>query len=97
MRVSVTVNDKLFKRRMKKLSALPAHLLDEALTLVKEYTPVQSGYARSQVVKQGDSIVADYPYAARLDQGYSKQAPEGFTKPTIEQLQKDTNKYIRKV
>ena len=91
------VNARKFNQRMKKLSQLPEYLLDEALDLVKEYTPVQSGYARSQVVKQGNSIVADYPYAARLDEGYSKQSPNGFTKPTIEQLQRKTNTFVRKV
>ena len=91
------VNARKFNQRMKKLSQLPEYLLDEALDLVKEYTPVKSGYARSQVVKQGNSIVADYPYAARLDEGYSKQSPNGFTEPTIEQLQRKTNTFVRKV
>ena len=30
------------------------------------------------------TINADYPYAKRLDQGYSKKAPRGMSKPTGE-------------
>ena len=91
------IDARIFNKRMKKLSELPNHLLDEALDLVKENTPVQSGYARRNTKKKGNSIVADYPYADRLDQGYSRQAPDGFTQPTIQQLQNEASKFVRKI
>ena len=91
------VDARIFNKRMKELSKLPEHLLDEALDLVKEYTPKDSGYAQRNVKRKGNSIVADYPYAGRLDDGYSRQAPNGFTEPTIEQLHKETNNFVRKV
>ena len=91
------IDARVFDRRMKKLSELPEELLDQALDLVKENTPVQSGYARRNTKKQGNSIVSDYPYADRLNEGYSRQAPDGFTEPTIEQLRKEADKFVRKI
>ena len=93
----VKVNSKVFERRMKKLSGLPAYLIQDALKITKENTPIKSGNARKKTTIQGDKIVSDYAYAGRLNDGYSKQAPSGFTQPTIEQLNKDTTKFVRKV
>ena len=93
----VKVNATIFNQRMKKLSGLPSYLLEEALTVTKENTPIKSGYARSHTIIRGNSVVSNYGYAGSLDAGTSKQAPLGFTKPTIEQLNKDTTKFVRKV
>lgn len=46
--------------------------------------PVNGGNARRNTTLKGDEIQANYPYAQRLDQGWSKQAPRGMTKPTDE-------------
>jgi len=91
------VDARIFNKRMKELSKLPEHLLDEALDFMKENTPADSGYARRNTKRKGSQIVSDYPYAGRLDEGYSRQAPNGFTEPTIEQLRKETDKFVRKV
>lgn len=55
-------------------------------------TPIRSGNARRHTSVYDDTISADYPYATRLDEGYSKQKPAGMTKPTIKWLQD----YIKK-
>jgi hypothetical protein len=34
----------------------------------------------------GNEIQANYPYAQRLEEGWSTQAPDGMTKPTIEEV-----------
>ena len=45
-------------------------------------TPIDTGNARSRTrLHGGDTIEANYPYAQRLDQGHSRQAPNGMTKP----------------
>tara|TARA_R110002153_G_scaffold206630_2_gene359499 strand:- start:341 stop:628 length:288 start_codon:yes stop_codon:yes gene_type:complete len=95
--MSIKVNTRVFDKRMKSLSNLPPYLLDQALTLTKENTPKASGNARNNTVKKSNSIVSNYAYAGRLDSGYSSQAPQGFTKPTIAQLQKEANTYVRKI
>lgn len=47
-------------------------------------TPIRTGNARSKTDLQGNEIQANYPYATRLEkEGWSRQAPEGMSKPTI--------------
>ena len=91
------VNSRVFNKRMKKLSQLPDVLLDAALPITKENTPIKSGYARANTKKQTNKILSDYGYAGSLNKGSSKQAPRGFTAPTIEQLEKEANKFVRKI
>jgi hypothetical protein len=49
----------------------------------KNYKP---GNARRKTVLKGNEIQANYPYAKRLEEGYSSQAPDGMTEPTIEEI-----------
>jgi len=49
-------------------------------------TPVRSGNARRNTRKSGNAIDANYAYAQRLEEGYSRQAPKGMTEPTIEEV-----------
>ena len=57
-------------------------------------TPKDSGNARSRTKLVQDTIQADYPYATRLDRGYSRQAPRGMSRPTISYLQQLVRKII---
>lgn len=56
-------------------------------------TPIRSGFARDNTLLKDHTIYANYPYAQRLDQGYSKQSPRGMTDPTIVHVQK----YIKRM
>lgn len=49
----------------------------------KNYKP---GNARRKTVLKGNEIQANYPYAKRLEEGYSSQAPDGMTKPTLQEV-----------
>ncbi len=66
------------KRIQKKLAQVPKEAFKEFVS----DTPIRSGNARRKTKLKGQTIVADYPYAKRLDEGYSKQSPDGMTKPT---------------
>ena len=57
-------------------------LSTDAFNYFESVTPKRSGNARSKTKLRGDTIVADYPYAEKLDTGYSKQSPDGMTAPT---------------
>ena len=46
-------------------------------------TPIDTGNARSKTKLRGNTIDAKYPYAKRLDNGYSRQAPSGMIQPTL--------------
>lgn len=60
----------------------------------RRITPKDSGNARNKTILAGDTIRADYPYATRLDKGYSSQAPAGMSKPTISYLKQLVKKII---
>lgn len=70
----------------------PLKMAKAAHTTFYKNTPVRSGNARRNTNLYQNTIEANYPYAQRLDNGYSPQSPNGMTKPTITFL-KD---YIKK-
>lgn len=76
---------------------LSDRVMPEAYEHFREITPIRSGNARQNTNLQGNRIFADYPYAERLDQGYSKQAPEGMTKPTEEFIKKLVDTKVRDI
>lgn len=67
-------------------------LASKAYDFFKNITPKDTGNAQRRTTLKGDEIQANYPYAQRLDQGYSKQAPRGMTKPTDEFIVKEIKK-----
>jgi hypothetical protein len=58
-------------------------------------TPIRSGYARRHTDLKKNEIVADYPYAQKLDDGSSNQAPQGMSKPTLAYIQKTINRIMK--
>lgn len=68
----------VLKGMKKALQQYPA----EAEAKFKDLTPIDTGNARRNTkLKNKDEIEANYPYAQRLDKGWSRQAPQGMTKP----------------
>lgn len=62
-------------------------LADEGAKFMRSITPIQSGNARRKTRSNGNVIQADYPYAKRLDEGWSKQNQIGLVNPTIAHLE----------
>jgi len=92
---TVNVNNKIsadLKRRQKLLSQVPRLAYSKWI----QTTPIKSGNARRRTKLQKETIVAAYPYAQRLDEGYSKQAPQGMSKPVGDFIQKLVNRILRK-
>ena len=85
MKIDVKLTDNITKatqvqeRQLKELYA-------KAYKQWVETTPIRSGNARRKTSRASNTINANYPYAERLDQGYSKQAPKGMTEPTLEEV-----------
>lgn len=78
--VDVTIKDDISKEIAsikKQLAKVPKEAEKEFIAL----TPIRTGNARRHTNLVGNQIQAHYPYAQRLDQGYSPQAPRGMTKP----------------
>lgn len=79
-------------RIMQELKTLP----QKAFQTFVDATPIAGGNARRKTKLVGSQIRADYDYATRLDQGYSKKRPEGMTKPTERFIKAEVKKIIRK-
>lgn len=62
------------------------NISDVAYKTFKDKTPIRSGNARNKTKLRGNTIDANYPYAQRLEEGYSKQAKQGMTEPTINNI-----------
>lgn len=95
IRLSTTVVRNLIpqvsKKIQSKLQALPKQVHTE---FVKQ-TPIDTGNARRKTRLIGDTIHARYPYARRLDKGWSKQAPDGMIKPTRLWMRKRIQQILR--
>jgi len=83
---------KALTQRQRDLAKVPQRAHKE---FVKN-TPVRSGNARRRTRLKGDTIKASYPYATRLDDGYSSQARNGMTEPTVKYIQKIVKKIMGK-
>jgi hypothetical protein len=83
------VSNEIVKRleELKKLLS-DKEIAKEGFKFFRSKTPVLSGNARRKTFLNGTTIEADYPYARRLDDGYSKKAKDGMTEPTIDHLKK---------
>ena len=71
----------------------PSELARVAFPVFKDFTPVRNGNAKKNTRLKGDTIHADYPYAKRLDEGYSKQkGGVGMSEPTLKAIQEYLDK-----
>ena len=94
MSITYTVTDNVtssLKRIKAKLKLLPQEAYKE---FVKE-TPFRSGRARRSTKLNGNVINANYPYAKRLDEGYSQQSPDGMTTPTEAFIKKRVKQILK--
>jgi len=93
LRITKNVMSASIRRIQSQLDRLPA----EALNVFVKATPKDTGNARRKtklVAKK--TIEARYPYASRLDRGWSRQAPQGMTRPTERFIQQRLRRIIRK-
>lgn len=81
IQVDIKIDDGLtpvLKGMQRELNRYP----QDAEAKFKSLTPVDTGNARRNTRLSGNqTIEANYQYAVPLDNGHSKQAPNGMTKP----------------
>ena len=87
-----------FNFRIKEITKAldPKKMADGAYKVFYANTPERSGNARRNTELRQDEIQANYPYATRLDEGYSKKRPRGMVEPTIKWLQNYVKKQGKK-
>jgi len=91
----ITIDDKITPNTLAKQKLL-VQVPVQAYTFFKAHTPIRSGRARRNTFLNKDTIVGAYPYAQRLDDGYSKQAPDGMSKPTEAYIKKRLDSILGK-
>jgi hypothetical protein len=84
---------KMFEQAEKVAKTLPK----EAYDYFVDSTPIRTGNARRSTRLRGNTIDANYNYAERLDDGYSRQSPKGMSEPTEKYLQKRIDDLIGKI
>lgn len=52
----------------------------------KRITPKDTGNAQRNTTRTKKKITSNYAYAGRLDEGWSKQAPEGMSNPALDKF-----------
>ena len=92
----VKVSKNTMSSSLGKVVAKVDKLPKDAYKFWKEITPRRTGNAKRRTRLQGSKIKANYNYAVPLDQGRSKQAPEGMSKPTERYIKAQLDKIMRK-
>jgi len=95
---NIKVNTRDFEQLLGQLDKLPGKVMKKAEPDMVRNTPIRSGNARRNTKRRGDTkIVANYGYAGRLDDGWSRQAPDGFTDPTIDFIEDEVSRQVGRI
>lgn len=97
--MGIKVDTKQVDKLLDTLGDLPSDAMNKAYPFLKSETPIQTGNARRKTSHKSNSlkIQSKYGYAGKLDDGWSRQAPGGFTDPTIDFIEDYFNNQIRKL
>lgn len=82
------INASKFFDRLEELEELPELTMKKSYLVYRNETPIRSGNARNRTKRNGLILKSKYGYALRLDEGWSKQSPQGFSEPTIDYMEK---------
>ena len=96
MRVNLKVKSNVAKT-MAEYSNVAAKVAKKTYTYFKSITPERTGNAKRRTRLNDTTITADYNYAGKLDEGYSQQAPEGMTGPSIDYMEQAFNDEVKKL
>lgn len=86
-----------FEKLLRNMENIAEVSMREAGDYFRSKTPIDKGNARRNTSTRGKKISADYAYAGRLDDGWSRQAPNGMSEPTVDQLDDIVYKNIGKL
>jgi hypothetical protein len=77
-----------------RISAKFGALAKDAYIFWKNITPIDTGNAKRRTRLQGRKIKANYNYAVPLDNGHSKQAPNGMSEPTERYIKQRIRRHV---
>lgn len=95
MTATVKIKDRATPIMQKQLEELKG-IMKKAYRVFLDHTPKRTGNAKRKTkLVNEDKIQANYPYAGALDEGRSKQSPEGMSKPTADFIKKEFKRIMR--
>lgn len=90
--IKVAFDPSFARRRDKELGAFVEDVMTSYSAIAATKTPRRTGAAAAAWHTQGSGTRTEAvnmkPYIQRLDEGYSKQAPRGITKPTTKEIRR---------
>lgn len=95
LKFDVKIDTSAINTKLSRVQQALAQLPDDTLAEFKKNTPIRSGNARRRTQLRQNTIEADYAYAKRLDEGWSRQAPRGMVEPTLKWLRNRIRQIIR--
>ena len=92
-RVNLTQFNKQISQALHALDDLP----EFAEKTMRAKTPIRSGNARRNTNLRGNNtVIADYPYAERLEDNWSPQTKgQGIISPTEQAIQKEVDRRLK--
>ena len=97
IKISVKVDNTALNAKLRRQQRELALLPQQGLTEFQRLTPRKTGNARANTdLTNNNVIVGDYPYAQRLDRGWSRQAPKGMIAPFTIWWNKQIRRIFRK-
>ena len=62
------------------------NVMEDLEPIVRKNTPIDTGLARRSWRLRGDKLRNQQPYIVRLDEGHSRQSPDGIAEPSFKEL-----------
>ena len=97
MSIKVSIDTKQFDKAMNQLEVMPIGVMKELYPYYISKTPIRGGNARNRTKLNGLNINSNYDYAGKLDSGWSKQSPDGFTAPSETQLDQLITNAVKRI
>jgi hypothetical protein len=97
--VGIKVNKRDLQELKKDIDKAIDTSMKSTYIFFKKVTPKDTGNAKSKTMydQRTLTITGAYPYAARLDDGYSQQAPKGMTQPSLVYLRRELTSEFAKI
>ena len=93
--ISLKLDTSKVESMFESVKTLEHDLKKDAYQYFKNIIPIRTGNARRNTYQSGSGdIQANYPYAGRLDEGYSRQAPRGMSDPTMDHMEQVFDKLV---
>lgn len=95
--MGVKINTRQVEQLFSDMLDLPNDVMKRSGDFFKKTTPIDKGNARRNTFTVKNTIKANYAYAGELDAGKSRQAPKGMSDPTIDFIEDEFNREIKRL